>query len=354
MFVLTSSHFIEEGDETEITLFNGPEQTPMSFKAELLYLGKYPPPSDPRWDDFDDETTRKYEEGDPGAVDAATRVGADGLALFRLKDVPKGLVVGVASLSETSLEAMRFGEEIELSAVLPERFPHRHRFVWNQRFPEELVVHGHSGSGIIHKGKITGVAAASLDNKWLVFGRISLLRERIGAKFPWLLGPGDSRDPPELVESAQFFNYWSGWKAGAWVKHRVQSAEAGRLLNTTITTRAIVVDPERILVEVSERYTEDATEEVSTKKVEFTRTKKGWGSKLHEGTETVVLSGKTLKCDWFEMPDKSQILRATKKVWFSAEIPGGLAKYEITTDLGGDILLHAEAVDWGQKHEKGE
>jgi hypothetical protein len=351
VFVLTCAHLVDEGKEWEVTLFSGPEETPVTFKAERLYLGKYPR-SDDAYEKFDGETVRKFERGDPNAVDAVTRVGADDLALFRLIDVPEGLRVGVAPLGQTSLESVPSGEEVELCAVLPERYPHRHRFVWDRTFPDELAVNGHSGAGLLHRGKVVGVAAGSFETdqkKWMEYGRVSLLRERIGSQYPWLLGPGDSRAPPELVDSAHLFNYWSGWKAGAWVKHRVQSSESGKLLETTLTTKAVEVEPESILVEVSERYSEGTLEEVSSRKVEYTRTKRGWGRNLQEGVENIILSGKTLKCHWFEMPDKSQALRATKKVWFSAEIPGGIAKYEITTDLGGDVLLHSEAVDWGQK-----
>jgi len=192
IIVLTAAHTITDSQECDVTLFSGKDTAPLCVRAHRIFIGRCVGDLTP--DDFESTVNADYLEGKSGAVDVVTRLaGAEDLALLKLSGISSESVCTI-DLSSVSLESVPLGEDIELAAVLPERFPHRHRFVWNQSFPEDMFAQGHSGGALIWKGRVVGVAASRLDSRWLVFGRISVLKERVGLSYPWLFqSPSSTR-----------------------------------------------------------------------------------------------------------------------------------------------------------------
>jgi len=146
------------------------------------------------------------------------------------------------------------------------------------------------------------------------------------------------------------FKHWSGWKAGAWVKLKLEAEFLpGNKVESEMTTKALEITADKIVVEQSGKARKGGqTFELPTEKQEIKPKDSKFTAIEKEGDEEIELSGKKIKCHWIQMTQDHSQAKITSKFWFSKEIPGGLAKSE-TTKEGGVVLMKMQAVDWGEK-----
>ena len=177
-------------------------------------------------------------------------------------------------------------------------------------------------------------------------------------------------DNPEYAQ-------WAGFKPGSWVTFE-QPCGKGALLQET--TKLLERTPEKAVfectkVEAGFKYplfqkvtpsrlaVREPSGAVARKpeggEIEFQgpggRMKSIW-RKVAEGDEEIELAGKTLKCHWIKMEFRTESAiesvndKSSTKTWYSKEIPGNVAKIEMTRwikdDPPHDLVVVRAAKEW--------
>ena len=138
------------------------------------------------------------------------------------------------------------------------------------------------------------------------------------------------------------FEYWSNCKPGSWVKNRMDMENQGQKFEIESTTRLLEVTPEKVLIETLLKNSLPRKTEI--KAVEAQK-----GKTIVEKEAELTVAGKTLQCRYFEMESEdAEKKKVTVKAWMSKEIPGGIAKSEVTTEsVKGPI--RTVALEWEKK-----
>ncbi len=143
------------------------------------------------------------------------------------------------------------------------------------------------------------------------------------------------------------FDYWANHKVGSWVKLKMEmEAQGVKIVVNTHHTLLELTDDKAVVEQKNKVSTNGMEQPESSEKEEL---KKGVDKdpiKIDkEGDEEIEVAGKKMKCHWIEGTQKE-----THKVkfWVTKEIPGGVAKAEIS---GGDIPgpLKIAATSWEKK-----
>lgn len=96
----------------------------------------------------------------------------DDFALLRLRD-PR--LFSTVPLEPADLGEIPDGADVELTAIAPEGWPHRHHFRWSI-LPDAVFQKGHSGSPLLVNGRLVGILVRVVRNT-----RIPLLNPTIGS-----------------------------------------------------------------------------------------------------------------------------------------------------------------------------
>jgi hypothetical protein len=143
------------------------------------------------------------------------------------------------------------------------------------------------------------------------------------------------------------FGYWSTLKTGSWVKLKMEVDVQGVKIVVEATHTLIETGADKVIVE--QKTTVTAAGQAQPEKVEkeeILKDKEKEPIKIEkEGDEDVEVNGKKLACHWIEGTQKE----TTKiKLWLSKEIPGGVAKGEVS---GGEIpgVMKISAAGWEKK-----
>jgi hypothetical protein len=128
------------------------------------------------------------------------------------------------------------------------------------------------------------------------------------------------------------FEYWSSCKIGSWVRNQMQMENRGQKFEIDSTTTLVEVMPDKVLIET-------VTKGSPARKTEIKAVEAQKGKTIVEKDEEITVAGKTLRCRYYEMEsegtDKKKVI---VKAWMSKEIPGGIAKSEVTSEsLGSPI-----------------
>ena len=138
------------------------------------------------------------------------------------------------------------------------------------------------------------------------------------------------------------YEYWSSCKPGSWVKNRMNMENAGQKFELESTTKLVEVTPEKLLIET-------VMKNAQPRKTEIYATEAPKGKTIVEKDEELTVGGKTLQCRYFEMEsegaDKKKVL---VKAWMSKEIPGGIAKSEVTSETI-KTPIRTVALEWEKK-----
>lgn len=142
------------------------------------------------------------------------------------------------------------------------------------------------------------------------------------------------------------FDYWANHKVGSWVKLKMEMESQGvKIVVDTHHTLLELTDDKAVVEQKNKVSTNGMEQPESTEKEEL---KKGVDKdpvKIDkEGDEEIEVAGKKMKCHWIEGTQKDHKV----KFWVSKEIPGGVAKADIS---GGDIPspLKIIATSWEKK-----
>ncbi len=180
-YVLTAHHCVSRGPEAGFWIYDWagtlPEEGIVSRKDELRcyrmrLVYPEPPPED-------------GSESDKLVAELSATLGmltAD-FAVLRVEAQGRFPAAAIDSSGE---EQLTEGSPVELVAVQPEKYPHRHRFQWTDQWPEDVNQHGHSGGPILFQGKVFALIAGSWpdSNQVSIGGRptVAEMRELLAEK----------------------------------------------------------------------------------------------------------------------------------------------------------------------------
>ncbi len=138
------------------------------------------------------------------------------------------------------------------------------------------------------------------------------------------------------------YEYWSSCKVGSWVKNRMNMENQGQKFELESTTRLLEVQPEKLIIET-------AMKNAQPRKTEILAAEAPKGKTIVEKEEELTVAGKTLQCRYIEMEsegaDKKKVII---KAWMSKEIPGGIAKSEVTSE-SMKTPIRTVALEWEKK-----
>jgi len=147
------------------------------------------------------------------------------------------------------------------------------------------------------------------------------------------------------------YEYWASCKPGSWVKHRMEFDNQGKKMEYESITRLLEVTPEKVVVETLRRMkTGDKSIDSPPQKSEIKAKEIPPGKTITEKDEEITLSGKTLKCRYYEVETESadKKTKTLVKSWMTKEIPGGAGKSEVTSpQLKGPVSV--TALEWEKK-----
>ena len=122
------------------------------------------------------------------------------------------------------------------------------------------------------------------------------------------------------------FEYWSSCKTGSWVRNRMNMEAQGQKFEIDSTTTLVEVAADKVVIETVSKNSQ-------SRKTEIRATEPQKGKTIIEKDEEITVAGKTLQCRYYEMEsegaDKKKVI---VKAWMSKEIPGGIAKSEVTSE----------------------
>lgn len=143
------------------------------------------------------------------------------------------------------------------------------------------------------------------------------------------------------------FSYWAAHKTGSWVKLKMEMEASGVKVVVESTQTLLEAGSDKVVVEQKTKVSAAGQEQPeATEKEEILKDKEKDPVKIEkEGDEEIDVAGKKLKCHWIEGTQKE-----TRKVkfWLSKEVPGGVAKGELS---GGELPgpMKVSAVSWEKK-----
>jgi hypothetical protein len=149
------------------------------------------------------------------------------------------------------------------------------------------------------------------------------------------------------AEENREFGYWSTLKTGSWVKLKMEAEAQGVKILVEATHTLLETGSDKLVVEQKTKVTAGGqAQPEQTEKEEIFKDKEKDPIKVEkEGDEEIEVNGKKLQCHWVEGTQKE----TTKiKLWLSKEIPGGIAKGEVS---GGEIpgVMKITASSWEKK-----
>jgi hypothetical protein len=145
------------------------------------------------------------------------------------------------------------------------------------------------------------------------------------------------------------YTFWSEHKTGSWVKIKMEMEAQGAKVVIEAQHTLLELATDKAVVEQKNKVTlNGAAQPDVTEKAEIFKDKDKDKNPItveKEGDEEIEVAGKKLKCHWVEGPQKD-MTRA--KLWLHKDIPGGIAKGEISGgELPGKMTLAATA--WEKK-----
>jgi len=143
------------------------------------------------------------------------------------------------------------------------------------------------------------------------------------------------------------FAYWAEIKTGSWVKLKMEMETQGVKILVQSTHTLLETGKDKVVVERKSKVSANGVDQPEqTDKDEVLRDKDKDPVKIEkEGDEEIEVAGKKLQCHWIQGTQKAE---SKVKFWLSKEIPGGVAKAEVS---GGELpgVMKIFAVAWEKK-----
>jgi len=143
------------------------------------------------------------------------------------------------------------------------------------------------------------------------------------------------------------FTWWAKSKAGSWVKLKMEAEAQGIKILVESTHTLLEITADKAVVEQKTKVSAGGqAQPENTEKEEILKDKEKDPITIEkEGDEEIEVAGKKLKCHWIQGVQKE---KTKVKFWLAKEIPGGVAKGEVS---GGEIpgVMTISAVAWEKK-----
>jgi hypothetical protein len=158
-----------------------------------------------------------------------------------------------------------------------------------------------------------------------------------------------AQDKPAELKDNPLFKYWTDCKAGSWVKMTMEIDQGGQKVETEQIQKLLEVAEDKVVLEVSGKMKMAAGEfPLPARKQDVKAKEPGDKVKIEkEGDEEIEVAGKKLKCHWYELTIEVGPKPMKMKAWMAKEIPGGLAKSEMSPE--GQKMMVMIAVEWEKK-----
>jgi hypothetical protein len=147
------------------------------------------------------------------------------------------------------------------------------------------------------------------------------------------------------------FEAWKNFKAGSWVKMKVETIEDGEKVQSEETETLVSVAATKIVLErksvtqfAGQPFTATDKEELAAATEAITKVEKG-------NDEEIEIAGKKLACRVVLVTkkpvDSSGEIR--HKLWMNGDVPGGVARSESTSLRQNKVVATAVALGWEKK-----
>jgi hypothetical protein len=143
---------------------------------------------------------------------------------------------------------------------------------------------------------------------------------------------------------------WATFNVGSWVKLRTTVEQPGKKFESELRAELVSRSAEVVVLERTMTAIVDGKPGRSeTQRVTVSTTPSKPNKVEQEGDEEIELAGKKLQCHWLEIRQDSQGAQNRVRMWFSPEIPGGLARVQTTPEKGVGLTVRVAAVAWEKK-----
>jgi len=161
------------------------------------------------------------------------------------------------------------------------------------------------------------------------------------------LVPQEKAQPQENPQ----FAGWKDFKAGSWVKWTMEMDVEGQKMQMEETVTLLEVTAEKIVIEHKGKTTSGGKEYPSSRKEDILPKTDLLSKYEKTGEETIEVGGKKLACVVYlakMKPDAAGGFVGELKFWVSKEIPGSVARMEVTTEKDKKPMT-ATTVGWEKK-----
>jgi hypothetical protein len=145
------------------------------------------------------------------------------------------------------------------------------------------------------------------------------------------------------------YKFWSGFKAGAWVKFKMVSEASGTKTELEQTVKLVELTGAKAVVEtgmvMAGNKLPSQKREIPAKiTVETAKAQKA--PKPAEGDEDIDVGGKKVKAHWIESTTETGGNKTVAKVWQAKGVPGGMVKMESRTTGAVTAKTSMVATEW--------
>jgi hypothetical protein len=156
---------------------------------------------------------------------------------------------------------------------------------------------------------------------------------------------------PQQLENPEY-KYWVGFKAGSWVKYKFEAPGAPATMEIQQLRTLVEITPDKVKLDQADLVIMNGKERPSPPSPNTYDAKCPKEQKIvSQKEEELEVAGKKLKCLRVEMLTEGGGAKITVIHWMAAEIPGGIAKTEYTTEIGGQAsrTIKFSALAWERK-----
>ena len=148
------------------------------------------------------------------------------------------------------------------------------------------------------------------------------------------------------------YKFWSGFKAGAWVKFKMVTEASGTKTEMEQTVKLVDLTPAKAVVETGmvmagnklPAQKRDIPAKITPEAAKPPKDVKT--SKPAEGDEDVDVGGKKVKAHWVESTTEAAGNKTVAKIWQAKAVPGGTIKMEARTTGAVTSKTSMVATEW--------
>jgi hypothetical protein len=151
------------------------------------------------------------------------------------------------------------------------------------------------------------------------------------------------------VDNPQF-KYWTGCKPGSWAKMTMTMETAAQKIESELTYKLLELKDGVAVIEITGKSKVGGQEyPIPAQKQDIKAKEPSDKVKIEkEGDEEIDVAGKKFKCRWYEFSTKAGEKETKGKTWMSMDIPGGMARTEMTIPVSVKPIVMT-AIEWEKK-----